>query len=33
MASVFLSREGLTMTDRLRDIIVDRRTQNSAGSA
>ena len=33
MASVFLSREGLTMTDRLRDIIVDRRTQNRVGSA
>ena len=31
MAAVFLPREGLTTAGRLRDIIVDRRTQNSAG--
>ena len=33
MSAVFLPHEGLTTAGRLRDIIVDRRTQNSAGSA
>ena len=33
MGTVFLTHEGLTTAGRLRDIIVDRRTQNSAGPA